>query len=406
VTPFISFNNVSYANPPGFPLDMSLVSYPGGARVAPDSASFLVQANPDDELPLTLNGPGSVPWTEMDPGTCGETNTVAVDANWVSFDSAGIGPAYITVSPATFTNCVGASVSFSADHAPGTLMYNWSASGATMVGSPTGDRHENAQFLFSNAGTATITATAGPLNATANGTVVEVASLAADQGQMVGGITDIVDWASSGVVTVTATPNPNLPPANLPGCWQMTGGTEVSKTVHTVPKSIPDITTIAVTAGTSTKTVVVAVVKSEFSLLARCGAPGHVWWFLELLPTEAQALITPPENQKFINTHVGYGPANGGCDGNGTVWLGVQNSPNPVSGAHTWIVTFNQLKSGVDFSAQLYVNPGWYSCGDHDCLHVALDAAGNVGVPGLGGCDSYPCTSLPCSFADWLNSIP
>jgi hypothetical protein len=168
----ITFTGVAYGSPSWAPQDMSLVSYPGGTRVAPDSTSFLVQANPGDQLPLALQGPGDVAWTTSSPGQCGETNSVFEEMDWISFSGYGIGTVSVSVSPNQFTNYVCNAQNFNASGAPGTFTYSWSASdGATVY--PSGDRNENAQILFTKSGPATVKVSAGPLPpATATGTIL------------------------------------------------------------------------------------------------------------------------------------------------------------------------------------------------------------------------------------------
>jgi hypothetical protein len=156
------------------PLDFSQVNYSGGIRVAPDSVSFLVSASPGEELPLQLSGPGCVSWTDTGTASCGGSYSLVTEADWISFTGAGIGPAFITVSPTNFTYCVGTTQSFSAGNAPGALMYEWTVTGgATLVGT-SGSRNENAQVTFTKAGHANVIADAGPLSAGAQGTVVGV----------------------------------------------------------------------------------------------------------------------------------------------------------------------------------------------------------------------------------------
>jgi hypothetical protein len=54
--------------------------------------SFLVAANPGDELSLELEGPGDVAWTDMGTGACGYPNAAFSDEDWVSFDGVTIAP--------------------------------------------------------------------------------------------------------------------------------------------------------------------------------------------------------------------------------------------------------------------------------------------------------------------------
>ncbi len=63
------------------------------------------------------------------------------------------------------------------------------------------------------------------------------------------------------VVTVTATPNPSVSEENLPDCWSLVGGTGTSKLTRTVDKTMPGITTITCTSGSSSKTTKIYAVK-------------------------------------------------------------------------------------------------------------------------------------------------
>jgi hypothetical protein len=167
----VSFSDAGYAKPPSMPLDVSQLNYSGGIRVAPNSVSFLVSASPGEQLPLQLTGPGCVSWTDTGTASCGESYSAFSEGDSVSFGSAGISPAYITVSPTPFTNYVCNAQNFNASGAPGTLTYKWTASDGASI-TTSGSRNESAQITFSNPGTATITVQAGPLSATANGTVI------------------------------------------------------------------------------------------------------------------------------------------------------------------------------------------------------------------------------------------
>ena len=231
--------------------------------------------------------------------------------------------------------------------------------------------------------------------------VVAVTGLAADQGQMVG-VTDIVDWAESGVVTVTATPTPNLSPDDLPDCWDMEGGTEVSRTVHTVPKNVPCLTPIIASAGTSSKTVVVAVVKCQMSRFSRrpsctlCWDFGHSWWEFVLLPSAAKPLVDDnPDVQTLINDLVGYCNSlpNSGT-GPGEVEVGFQGAADCQ---RSWPVSFSHLRTGVDYSYNLQQSPGTYDWLSNNCTIQEEDAAGQAGLALCG------CTS-PRGLCDWLDS--
>lgn len=234
------------------------------------------------------------------------------------------------------------------------------------------------------------------------------------------GLTNIVDWAPSGVVTVTATPNPNAPPNHLPECWNVSGGTEVSKTVHTVPKSEPGFYPIIASAGTTVKTQVVVVVKSEFTLFGRCGLPnsggesssflGHVWWALQTQPAQASSLVYPASGRDYVNRYVGYacptcvsGTSPPSCWGPGFVWLDNDNGYR-IDAAHTWNITFAQLQSGANCSAQLAANPPDYNCLYNNCVVQAMALAQSTGISDVGSCVDT-CRVFPCVTCNWLLSL-
>ena len=58
--------------------------------------------------------------------------------------------------------------------------------------------------------------------------------------------------ADSGDVTITATPDPNVIPES--GCWLLSGGQGTSKRFRTVDRTVPGVTTITCTCGTTSKT--------------------------------------------------------------------------------------------------------------------------------------------------------
>ena len=75
----------------------------------------------------------------------------------------------------------------------------------------------------------------------------------------------------TGDITVTATPCPNMAEADLPDCWETTGGTGTNKLTRTVTKTNCALTTITFKAGTSSN--VVKVIVFEMKLLTPDGDP-------------------------------------------------------------------------------------------------------------------------------------
>jgi hypothetical protein len=95
--------------------------------------------------------------------------------------------------------------------------------------------------------------------------VYAVDSLTASEGSAPTGPTNYVCSATNGVVTVTAAPCGGLPTNSLPTCWTMSanGVSLGSVTSVDVDKTAPGITTVIATAGTSVKSNVIVVVKTE-----------------------------------------------------------------------------------------------------------------------------------------------
>jgi hypothetical protein len=249
-------------------------------------------------------------------------------------------------------------------------------------------------------------------------TVVTVGdgSLQSDQGYDRSGLTNIVDWAPSGAVVVTATPTPNIPPDNLPPCWNMSGGTEVSRTVHTVPKSSPGFYTIIAQAGTSSKTQVVVVVRCQFTGLARCGAPssdgfgapflGHAWWSLAIEPSAAKALLGGNPNtgpQKYVNQDAGYACGTclslpPSCQGPGVMWLDGANGTPTDFAIYTWDITYAAFAVGAQATFTLASNLGTYNCLYRNCALEAAAIADQVG-------EYLPNTDQPCTTVSYLQQL-
>jgi hypothetical protein len=99
-----------------------------------------------------------------------------------------------------------------------------------------------------------------------------VASVTADQGVNIGGNTTVVCRASSGVVTVTATPYPPLAEKDLPAdCWIFEGGVASNRLVHTVTKTEPSVTTFWARCFSWWTTLTLIIPKPEVTLTATCG---------------------------------------------------------------------------------------------------------------------------------------
>ena len=125
----------------------------------------------------------------------------------------------------------------------------WSSSNPT-VGTVNSSGVVTGLTASASIGDVTITATNGSgCIATWPMTVVGVGELKADQGSAPYGPTNVVAYATNGVVTVTARAQPPVPESQLPACWSLTGGDGTSKLVRTVAKTNAAITKITVSAG-------------------------------------------------------------------------------------------------------------------------------------------------------------
>lgn len=88
---------------------------------------------------------------------------------------------------------------------------------------------------------------------------------------------------TSGDVTVTATPNPALAEANLPGCWSLSGGTGTGKLSRTVSKTTAAKTTIMAISGASEKVMDVVVAKAKFACAPTEDTAGNKYGYDEMV---------------------------------------------------------------------------------------------------------------------------
>jgi hypothetical protein len=65
------------------------------------------------------------------------------------------------------------------------------------------------------------------------------------------------------VVTVIATPNPDVNEPNLPASWTLTGGTGTGKLLRTVDRTVAAKTILTCSYGASSKTTTIYVVKVD-----------------------------------------------------------------------------------------------------------------------------------------------
>jgi len=184
------------------------------------------------------------------------------------------GPDYVCINcNATFT-CT------STDAESAISSRSWSASG----GAPATGSGSTFTTKWSSPGTKSVSLTVRdsdasvgcPPNKSDNDsktvTVIEVDSLVPDEGTEVDdGDSNpntrsfVVGIADTGVVTVTATPNPSVSEEDLPACWMLTGGTGSGKLERTVDRTTTGVTTITCTAGSSSKTTKIYVVEVGLS---------------------------------------------------------------------------------------------------------------------------------------------
>jgi hypothetical protein len=122
------------------------------------------------------------------------------------------------------------------------------------------------------AGITTITCTAGSSSKENTIYVVEAHSLEPHVGTEIDdgdGNPDtrsyVVGVTDTGVVTITATPNPSLSAQNLPSDWSLTstGGTKIDNLTYTVDRTTPGVTTITATCGSSSQATTIYVVEVD-----------------------------------------------------------------------------------------------------------------------------------------------
>ena len=347
----------------------------------------------------------------------------------------------VTVTAVSITNCIGLPVSISSStttnygtkkqsdlngcqpdqtntlalSAPTTI---WTVSGCSPV--PSSGNGATAAFTPGSAGNGTVTFTASATTDDPSGTytggtnvpftIVEVASLTADQGSAPDGPTNIVDWASTGNVTVTCTLNPDIT-TGLPNCYSLTNnGASLGQALSTtIDKSMPGITTVIATAGTSSKTNVIVVVRCEFMAFARSAGgssfsgtkrTGHAWWKLTVVPSEAVFLVGDEMHQALVNTGIGYYRRTPTGFGVGLGAVDPSESSPDGTVFYWWNITWSHLLSGIDFSRTLQLSPGTYSWTTNSCVTEARKAATATGCQYCSSC------WYPWQVVGWINNLP
>jgi hypothetical protein len=94
-------------------------------------------------------------------------------------------------------------------------------------------------------------------------TVVGVGELKADEGNALYGPTNVVAWATNGVVTVTAKSQPQLAASQLPTCWSLTGGDGTNALFRTITKTNAVFTLLTASAGSSVSNLWIAPVRVD-----------------------------------------------------------------------------------------------------------------------------------------------
>jgi hypothetical protein len=197
---------------------------------------------------------------ENDCEECINGNCVTIDVNSVTVDANSV--------------CVGCNVTFTVITDPCGYEddVEWSAPG----GDPNSGTGETFTTSWDTTGTHTATAFLCDSNDSNDVTVVEVASLEPNDPNVT--YTEIDDDDEDpntrsfaiciadpnhdpNVVTVIATPNPDVNEPNLPTCWTLTGGTGTSKLTRTVDRTTAGVTTITCECNTSSKTTKIYVVE-------------------------------------------------------------------------------------------------------------------------------------------------
>jgi len=243
-------------------IDLSQVKFKGSLPYTNDASSVSYTQVVNGTLTIDA---GDFEWPEVQlsstTNAAGEYATL--NHHCLSFGDFHNSPWTIDVNPKNFRTCVGVTNEFTAStDRIGAAYCNWSCNGGVVI-SKSGPNDSVAQIVFPNGtGNAKVTVGAGGLTGSATGVVVEVVNVTADSVSATVGVTNFVDWASNGVVTVTATLNPRIT-QNLPSCYHYIGGVTVNDVVHTVTRTTPGVTTFIASAGTSSLTNVVVVSRIE-----------------------------------------------------------------------------------------------------------------------------------------------
>jgi hypothetical protein len=203
---------------------------------------------------------------------CDDGNCIDIDVNSVSVDEESI--------------CVGCSVTFTVKTDP--CGYGGKVSWSAIGGNPNSGTGASFTTSWNTAGIKTATASLCDSSDSNDVTVVEVATLEPND---TNGITEFDDGDGDpntrsfaarivdpnhepNIITVIATPNPDVNEADLPACWTLTGGTGTGKLLRTVDRTTTGVTTITCECNTSSKTTKIYVVEVELGFQnSKMGTP-------------------------------------------------------------------------------------------------------------------------------------
>jgi len=259
--------------------------------------------------------------------------------------------------------------------------------------------------------------------------ILEVPSLAPDQGLLVATNSNIylVSYCEGSYVTVVGTPCCSTDQRALAQYWKMDGvlpytnedGT-VNPTKRLVDRSQIGSQTITATAGGLSTSIKIIVYHAWIQLNADagdCELNQHAWWDLEVEPSDVKAFLTgiDPDTGAQIDLsgwlgEVGYYGDDSdscleGCPGHTS-----QPGPQPITGSTPqqyysptglyWsCISFNNLKSALQYVNNLNKHPGTYSVLSNSCVTQAEIVGGAAGVnTGYGGITA-------CLFSAWLQAM-